>query len=328
MEILVVGLGAIGSIYALILRQADPSIKLSFVARSNYDVIKAEGIHIDSAKFGTHVVVPDAIYRTTAEAASSGKVFDYIFCTTKALPNAPTEKVLGPAISATSTIVLIQNGLGIEQPVHEAFPENTIISCTAYIGVWQTSPGTVKHSALERLEVGTFPDSVTVMEPRRSQDGRALAVLLDLLAKGGSVASAIPSMPAGRWQKLIWNASFNCVCTITGFDTNMVTQCEDAKTLVISAMREIISASTACGYPLSETLIELNWENTRKMGVAYKPSMLLDYEAGREMELDVILGAPISAAEAAGVDVPTLKSFKQILDILNWKTKSSRKPIL
>lgn len=326
MNILVVGLGGIGSIYALLLRRASiETLDLSFVARSNYATLKSSGIAIHSAKFGRHQLVPDAIYSSTEEASRSGKRYKYVFCTTKSLSSQDTINTLRPVVSSESTIVLIQNGLGIESPIHVAFPENTILSCAAYIGVWQTRPGVVEHSALEKLELGTYPEAQTLNSAkRRQQDEEAVSELTGLLREGGSDVTVVPSMDAARWRKLVWNASFNCVATLTNLDTHQITSSPPAKALVLAAMHEIIDVANASGHTMPESLVSANWENTKLMGVPYKPSMLLDFLARRELEIEVILGEPIRRAELLSVSVPTLRYLKQFLDVLQWKIKHER----
>lgn len=136
LNVLVVGIGGIGSLYSLILRRGcKDGLHLSFVARSNYSAIKQDGISIRSAKYGDHLLRPDMVYQSTKEAAQSGKTYDYVFCTTKSLPNSPAIALLKPVVSAETSIVMIQNGLHIEQPIHLAFPANTLISCASYMSV-------------------------------------------------------------------------------------------------------------------------------------------------------------------------------------------------
>lgn len=322
LEVLVIGLGGIGSIYALLLKLgATDDIRLTFVARSNAQAI-SNGIEITSAKYGKHTLIPAAVFTDSAEAAKAA-TYDYVFCTTKALPNSPSVALMSPVITPNTTIVLIQNGLGIEDPIHRAFPDNTLISCIAYIGVWQTAPGFITHSKLEMLHMATYPDqdSAQISEECKTRDADSINRLLRIMIAGGSDTKIVASAPAARWEKLIWNASFNTVCTITGLDTNAVTACPAAKDLVLSAMYEIVKTANAAGYKLSEALVMQNWERTSQMAVAYKPSMLLDYEAGREMEVDVIVDAPVREAQRLGVDTPTLTYIKKTLDVLNWKVK-------
>lgn len=177
----------------------------------------------------------------------------------------------------------------------------------------------IEHSAIDRLELGTYPDLDSVAKECQRKDSAALTDLVNVLRAGGTDCKVVPSMPAARWQKLIWNASFNVVCTITGMDTFQVSQCSAAKELVLSAMNEIIDTANRCGYALSKDLVTANWENTKALGVAYKPSMMLDHEARREMEVDVILGAPIAEAERVGTHVPTLKTLRSVLECLNFQ---------
>ena len=309
MEVLIIGIGGIGSFYSYILQQG--GARISLVARSNVEAIKSNGININSAKLGQHKVKPAAVYSTPAEAASQGIQYDYVLCTTKSLPSSPTEVLIRPAISKNTTIVLIQNGLNIEQPVHAAFPDNKLIACVAYIGVWQTSPGYVEHSVLENIELALYPDGGDAV----------LTTFHETLLKGGSDAKIVPSANASQYRKLLWNTSFSSVCTITGLDTSGVTTCPSAKELVLSAMNEIIDIANAAGVALPRAAVQQTWDRTEKLGVAYKPSMMLDYEAGREMEVDVIVDAPVREAQRLGISVPTLKFIKTLLDVYNWKNK-------
>ncbi|ORY80893.1 ketopantoate reductase PanE/ApbA-domain-containing protein [Protomyces lactucae-debilis] len=321
LSILVIGLGGIGSIYSLVCKRGEPNAKLTFVARSNYQALHDNGISIKSAKYGHHHVTPDAVFKTTEDAA--GVEYDYILCTTKSLPNAPLPALLRPVVSPNTTIVMIQNGLGIEQPVAEAFPENALLTCTAYIGVWQTSPGNIEHAKLDKLDIGIFADA-HVAESRKQKDTAALDKFVSVLKAGGTDVTVLENMVLARWQKLVWNASFNVVCTVMGMDTFQVLACPSATTLVRTLMEEICAAAKANGYELPAGIIQGNLDNTHTIG-PYKPSMLLDYEGGREMEVDVILGNPIAQAQQAGVAVPTLQVMKETLECLNWKTAEKKK---
>jgi 2-dehydropantoate 2-reductase len=71
-------------------------------------------------------------------------------------------------------------------------------------------------------------------------------------------------------------------------------------------MTEVIHAARAQGLPLEESLIDFNVERTRPMG-PYRPSSMIDYVEGREVEFDEIWGEPLRRAQAAGVEVPHLE---------------------
>lgn len=63
-------------------------------------------------------------------AAEAGHKFDYIVCAHKAIDQASVPPQIAPAVDETrSTIVIIQNGVGNEEPFQSAFPATTILSC-------------------------------------------------------------------------------------------------------------------------------------------------------------------------------------------------------
>ncbi len=350
---LILGVGGIGSIYSLLIKLGSPKSPLTFIARSNYEQIAKNGIQIESAKFGKHHLSPTHIYRTTLEASRSGSSYDpgsalsdsgydYILCCTKVLPteNASLGNMLQHVMMSHTTIVLLQNGLGIERPLAEAFPHNTLISAAAYIGVWQDAPGFITHSNLERLDIGTYlsptwplrePANVASvayqdtdsMIARKKQDRANLVRFVEILEHGGGVCTIVASIQQARWQKLVWNASFNPTCTIFGMHTIQILSNPPATSLVLAAMSEIIDAAEACGFKLPASVVEMNMEATRKLG-AYRPSMMLDHLAGRDMEVDVILGSAIVEAEKAGVQVPTLIMFRRVLDVYNYANRERR----
>jgi 2-dehydropantoate 2-reductase len=68
-------------------------------------------------------------------------------------------------------------------------------------------------------------------------------------------------------------------------------------------MYEIRRAAAALGYEISEKFIDGQLKQTPKLG-AYKPSSMIDWEAGREVEVETIWGEPLRRATAAGVDCP------------------------
>jgi 2-dehydropantoate 2-reductase len=83
-------------------------------------------------------------------------------------------------------------------------------------------------------------------------------------------------------------------------------------------MHEVIEAAGKLGHVIPETFIEQQIASTRRMG-AYKPSSLIDYLAGREVEVDVIWGEPLRRAQAAGVEMPRLEMLHRIISCVTHK---------
>ena len=105
-EVLLYGLGAIGSFYAFVLSSCK-QVRLSVVARSNYDAVKRDGIRVISENHGEHVIKPVQVLK---KAADAGMTFDYVVCAHKAIGQDAVPQQLKTAVDDQTTIVLIQNG--------------------------------------------------------------------------------------------------------------------------------------------------------------------------------------------------------------------------
>ena len=73
-------------------------------------------------------------------------------------------------------------------------------------------------------------------------------------------------------------------------------------------MWEVVAAARAQGIQLDGALVETNIERTRPMG-PYRPSTMIDFMEGRELELVPIWEEPMRRAKAAGVAIPALEKL-------------------
>ncbi|KAJ1945689.1 hypothetical protein EC988_005701, partial [Linderina pennispora] len=154
-KVLLVGAGALGSVYAWRL-DVSSKIQVTTVCRSNYETVKENGFHIISHAFGDEVYRPHRVVRTIDEAVADGDVYDFVIVCTKALPNlGDTSSIIAPAVQDPRTIImLIQNGIGIEDPYAARYPNNPIVSTIAYIDASQPTDGTIDHGNFAVLDMG------------------------------------------------------------------------------------------------------------------------------------------------------------------------------
>ncbi len=144
-----------------------------------------------------------AVYRSCEEAAQSGS-FDYVLCASKALLDAKPylEDQIRSVVSSSTTIVLLQNGVGAEEPLHVAFPDNTIISAVVWTGGRIVEDGVVQQFNREGLTIGVDwrrDDGVTKREEKKKLD-----LLVDILRAGGGDCTVADSIQSERWVKVIW----------------------------------------------------------------------------------------------------------------------------
>ncbi|MEP1895118.1 MAG: 2-dehydropantoate 2-reductase [Alloalcanivorax venustensis] len=290
---LIIGAGAIGSFYGAILKRAGCTV--SAVVRSEYDAVKAHGFRFESP-LGDISWKPDYLYKDGDRPDSTP---DYVILATKVLPGSDRAGLVRPWVGEGTNIVLIQNGLDIERELADAFPDNPIISCLAFIAVSRVAPGEIKHNAYGRLVMGRYPSGL---------DDHCQA-LSDLFVEGGIDIKLTEEVVRERWLKCVWNTPFNPLSVLAnGADTYTMLDTPGGEKLVREMMQEVIDAAEADGHPLPPQIIDSNIDGTRKMP-AYKNSMALDYLNDRPIELDAILGNVVAIAQKHGVPVPRLETM-------------------
>lgn len=315
-RVLTVGTGAVGAIYSWRLSK---SCQVAAVCRSNYQIVKNRGFDIESAKFGKEIFRPEQVARTVTECVTK-EPFDYILITLKALPECyNVADIIAPAVTENTTIVLIQNGLGVEDPITERFPDNPIVSIVAYIGTSQNEPGKITMVGKESLVVGKY------LAAKRKSD-KERAAFIELLKKGDVEVQIVEDVEKVRWQKLFWNAAFSPVCAMTGMNTTELLANKEALKASTQVMREVIDAANAYGYNFDhEEQMNAMISRTEATARNYKPSMQLDKERNSPMEVEVILGVPLKRAKAKGLNVPHLEFIYSICSATNALILSNSK---
>ncbi|QGI86818.1 hypothetical protein CEK25_013547 [Fusarium fujikuroi] len=299
----------IGSFYAFILSRSE-HVHLTVVARSNFEAVSANGISIDSQNHGKHRVKPHKVFRTVAEA---GQKFDFIICTNKAVDQLSTAGDIAPGVGDDTSIVIIQNGVGNEDAFREKFPSVTIISCVTWVGARQPEPGFINHTTSEDMQVGLYPNKAG----DASRDAQHLSQFESLLSIGKTIFQIVPNIQVQRWEKVVWNAAWNSLTALTLVDTHAWLSSSDLSTpMTRKLMKEVIDVANALGVPLEYGLIDRLLDKILAMP-PIGSSMRTDYENGKPMEVEVILGYPVKKGRELGIDVATIETLYTILLAIN-----------
>lgn len=307
---LVFGTGAVGCVYGYILHKA--GVRVVTACRSNYEAVKEAGITIRSALYGNVHYQPIAV-RSLADANSHGP-FDYILVCSKAFPGGSNQ--IETAVSPETSIVVAQNGIGIEEEYLERYPNNTIISGVVWVPTAQVAPGVVVMGPNERLDLGTYPaDAPTSAKAK-------VDILSKLWVAGGGNAPVYDDIQARRWLKLSVNFAFNPISALTRCDgSNFLLSSEVADDLIVKVMRQVGQIAAAEGYTdITEESIQerMKYHRARTQTGGKDPSMLMDVKAGRPIEVDAILGNTLRIARKHGIDVPLVEMLYGLARALNF----------
>ena len=318
-KVLVVGSGGVGVMLALGLTTVDKS-DVTLVVRSDYDRVMQHGYYIKSRTYGEiKAWKPPKIARSVKEAAENNVEYDFIVLTTKNIPDGAMtcEDIIRPAVTAKSVIVLVQNGILIEEPMIKAFPHNVILSGVSLIGS-SNIDCVINNSHKDTLKLGLFdnPNILPEVGKAAREEYRRIYQNDDI-----NINNVIldDDTKRTRWEKLVYNSVFNTITAIVGLDINSLQINGPNDTLFRPAMKEIsaIAASEGVEIPTSVHEFFLHIGD----GLFYKPSMLVDVRKKQLCEIEVILGNPLKIAARNGVPTPVLSTVYHLLSMVPFRTK-------
>lgn len=293
-KVLLFGSGGVGTVYLWLLSK---NAITTAVCRSNYEVAKRDGFIINSSIFGQGIHFRPNVVRNCEEAASADTTpFDYIVVCSKAIPGTVPNWITPVVTPGRTVIVLLQNGIGIEEEYRTAFPTNPIVSTVLYFPATQRPVGIITHGEIERLEIGAYPSSAS------DQHAKGFA---QLIKSAGATAILHDDIQLIRWAKLLINASWNPICALAlSKDTDVLESCDGAPDVVQGVMMEIREIAMAYGYNITEEKVEFELGRAKArvpIHAGIEPSMLQDVQTDRRIEVEAILGNTVRMSKAKGV---------------------------
>ena len=299
-RIAVVGAGAIGLYYGGKLAHFGRDVH--FLLRRDYETIRKRGLRIRSKSENIHVAKVNAYQSTEAIG-----LCDLVLVAVKTISNPDLPSLIAPLLGAETIILTLQNGLGNEEFLAGHFGAERILGGLCFISLNRTTSGVVERFDSGRLTIGEF-------------SGHPRPRLHDIaweFKRSGVVCSVLADLMRERWRKLVWNIPFNGL-TITkgGIGTGEILANDQLRLEALALMDETIAIASAAGHPLPTAVALDLMKRTEEMG-NYKPSTLLDLEAGRPLELEAIWGEPLRRGQAAGVAAPRLENLYRELKALD-----------
>lgn len=303
LKAVLIGSGGVGSVVALALEDSK-QCQVTVVARSIYTHVTKHGWSFDSVDYGKiESWHPHAIVPSIEKAAEQGP-YDLVVVTTKNIPELQkTENLIRPLVTPGCSIVVIQNGIGNEAPLMAEFPDSYVIGGVSMIGSANYG-GQVNHTGPDKIHFGTLDKRPEALEKTHQ--------LVNVYNSSKSEAIFHPDITYRRWCKLVYNATLNTTCALTGLDTGRIIFSGLMDTMIRPAMAEVRSIAEAqTGKKLPDGIEEDMIDSDG--GTYYEPSMLVDIKKGQVLELETILGNPLRYGSECGVKTPILQGIYVML---------------
>ena len=294
----IIGVGAIGGYYGSKLAYSGQDVH--FLSHSDYQYVKEHGMQVDSCDGSFHLDHVN-VYHSSKDMPKC----DVVIVGLKTTNNHLLPELLTPLLHERTMVVLIQNGIGVEADVQQMFPEVQLIAGLAFICSAKTEPGRVNHQCYGSINLGNYS----------CKDEALFNAILNDFTDAGVQAAQVPYEEA-RWKKAVWNMPFNGMTVALNTRTDLLLKNPATRQLIRDLMMEVVGASRALGISgVDEAFIEKMIETTDAM-TPYSPSMKLDYDFHRPMEIHYLYTRPIEIARATGFRMAKLEMLEAELRFL------------
>jgi 2-dehydropantoate 2-reductase len=289
----VIGAGAVGGYYGARLAQHGQDVH--FLLRSEYDAVRRNGWTVRSCD-GDFVVPPGRAH--AYDDVGKMPKADLVIVTLKTVSNHLYEPLIRPLLKDDTAILTLQNGLGNEDRLAELFGAERVLGGMAFTCINRTGPGQIHHIDHGIIRLGEFVGGPSERAHWVAQTFRDSKIKCEVL----------PDLRLGRWQKLVWNATFNGLGAVADLTTDLLIGTGPGMEVVVALINEVIATAKAAGVTLPPNIVQVQIDHTATMG-AYRSSMQIDRQTGRPMEVEAILGEPLRVAKKHGVPTPILEGL-------------------
>jgi 2-dehydropantoate 2-reductase len=298
-KIAVIGAGAVGCYYGGLLAHSGRDVR--FLMRSDLEAVRRDGLTIKTR--GETVKLPSVgACATTAEIGTC----DLVIVALKATANSALDELLPPLIGPQTVLLTLQNGLGNEEYLAQRWSPDRVLGALCFVCLNRTAPGMVEHYDHGTLSIGEF---------RRTPTERTRKIA-EAFSAAGIETHVVENLVAERWRKLLWNIPFNGLSIAGGGITVAdVLADERLRSLARHLMDDALDAAHRLGFEIPDSFADFQIERSYSMG-PYKPSSLLDWQAGRLVEVEAIWGEPWRQGVAAGASMGRLETLYRLLQVL------------
>lgn len=300
LRIAVVGSGALGLYYGALLQRAGHEVH--FLLRRDFAAINRSGLKVRSVN-GDFSLYPVHGHRETREIGSVHLVLVGL----KTFANRDMVELVRPLVGPETFLLTLQNGLGNEEILADAFGSENTLGGVAFLCANRGEPGTVLHLGEGRIRLGEFSGGLS---------GRA-EQLAELFSTAGAPCQAVADLTRARWEKLVWNIPFNGLCALTGKDVTELLAHGPSRKLAEEIMVEVIEAANlqSLQQPIDAPVFSGRMLEMTEQMDHYRPSMMLDRQEGRPLELEAIYGIPIRRAAACAFSMPRVAMLHALLEL-------------
>ena len=308
----IIGTGAVGGFYGACLQRA--GFEVHFLVHNDYEHVRQHGLVIES-KEGDFTLPNVYAYRDVQEIPTT----DVIVIALKATQNHLLAHLLPPLVKDDSVILVLQNGLGVEEEIAQIVGNKNIIGGLCFLCSNKIGPGHIRHIDYKAITLAKYAEGY-----RACGTTEHMVHLSDDFQEANIPITLFEDLWIARWKKLVWNIPYNGLSVVLNATTQELMANINSRNLVEQLMKEVLLGAQTPNRSIPKTFIQEMLDHTEKME-PYRTSMKIDYDEHRPMEVEAILGNPLRSAQDRGIELPQVSMLYQELKFLNARNTQDRR---
>jgi 2-dehydropantoate 2-reductase len=300
----ILGTGALGGFYGARLQKA--GLNVNFLLKSDYEQVNKYGLVVES-KDGDFTLTEVHAYYDVEKMPQC----DVVVVALKTTQNHLLPKMLPPVVKDDGVVLVLQNGLGIEEEIAQIVGNVTVIGGLCFLCSNKVGPGHIHHLDYGQIVLSEYtpnyePSGITEKMQQIADDFESADISIELAE----------DLLLARWKKLVWNIPYNGLSVILNARTDELMADEYTRKLVEQLMYEVAAGAKSYGRIISDRFIETMLDYTLKM-TPYRPSMKIDYDEHRPLEIEAIFGNPLRKAQVKSVSLMQISCLYHQLKFLD-----------
>ncbi|MHA2070594.1 MAG: ketopantoate reductase family protein [Candidatus Thorarchaeota archaeon] len=310
MKIVIMGSGAIGSLYGGLLSLSGEEVTLLVGRKPNVDAINKRGLKIKGV-LGEHTLP----FKATMNSEDI-ETADLILITTKAYDAVEAARRMKHLAKKGTYFLVLQNGIGTEKKVAEVLGSRRVLRATTCMGALMTAPGEVTVTGVGITELGShFPENQEMVQK-----------VVDMMRNAGFDVVSSENIEGVVWTKTIVNCGINPIGALTGMTNGEIYNDKRLRDLVIKLVKETALVADALGIELTTDDPVRYALGTAKATSDNINSMLQDIRCCKQTEIDAITGEVIRLAKELDIETPLSESVYALVKALESKVTRFEKP--
>lgn len=305
MKILVMGAGAVGSVFGGLLAESGQDV--SFIGRERYmKAIRENGLKI-SGIWGEHHI--RNIKGFTSVKEISGKDFDLILLTTKSFDTEEAVREVMPLVGPKTLIVSLQNGLGNIETIARIAGKERTVGGRVIFGIEFVAPGHFKVTVIaDKVLLGTITKEIP---PER------ITEIAQMITRAGIPTETTKDIEKFIWNKVLYNCCLNAPSALLDTCYGKLGEFEATRDIMGAIISEVLAVSKSrgidLGFPDTAAYEEVFYGKLLPPTYAHHSSTLQDLKSGKKTEIEALNGAIVRLGEEKGVPTPVNWTLTQLI---------------